>query len=95
MKELPQSGATEREVSTAINELIRGNSNAVGALELTTGTSTTVTVRRMTAQSVVVLTPTSASAAGLAVHVTPQAGQFVVTHPAGSAGRTFGYIVLG
>lgn len=42
MRELPPNGATDREVATAVNLLIRGRSNAVGAVTLTANAATTV-----------------------------------------------------
>jgi Fe-S cluster assembly iron-binding protein IscA len=100
MRELPQVGATEREMTDAVNSVIRGGSNAVGEVTLTaSATTTTVEVETIRAGCQVFLTPLTANAA-TAVATTYISevigGEFTITHGnAASTDRSFGYAFFG
>ena len=101
MREIPPKGATERDRDHAINQLIRGRSNASGEVTLTAGvTSTTVTGPLINENAGVWLFPKTANAAAEmgagGLYAVVSAGQFVVTHANNAqTDRTFYYIVLG
>ena len=64
MKEIPPTGATDREISTAIIQLTRGRSNAAAQVTLTANTTTTtVTNANINTSSAPQLTPKTANAA--------------------------------
>lgn len=76
--------------------LADGRSSAFGEVELGTGTSTVVEALGVNASSTVVVSPISASAAGLAIWVSAQGnGTFTLNHPSGSAGRRVRYGWIG
>lgn len=86
------------EVRLAVLGLIRGEQNNTGIVELTTGTSTVVNHPNCAPKKTIVLSPTTASAAGVAWYI-PDAsvarGSFTIQHPAGVAGRIFRYELTG
>jgi hypothetical protein len=93
---LPAFGGDPRSISEVVNGLMQGRSNNTGQVELTTGTSTTLTDSRITEDSVIVLTPTSSSATSSAAYVSSRTGgQAVIGHASGGSGRTFAYAVIG
>lgn len=103
MKELPPVGATPRDVTTAINQLIRGRSNAVGRVTLTANTTTTtITGELVNEHAEIFLTPrTSNAAAALGTtyaSISRVAGvpTVTITHANNAqTDRTFGYIIVG
>lgn len=101
MKVIPQVGATERDFSQAIKELIEGRSNATGTVTLSTGTTTTLITRStINANAGVFLFPATASAAAAVATtyatVTPGGGSLTISHANSAvADRTFHYLVNG
>jgi len=91
-----------RRVNTAINELAKGRSNAVGSVTLgVSAVSTTVQARNCGAGSVVLLSPLTAHAAAeigngtLWVSAVAN-GAFTLAHANNAQNdRTFGYVCLG
>ncbi len=84
----------------AVQELTKGRSNAVGSVTLTTSTTTTaVTFMNCGSDSVVVLSPKTANAAGALATTYISAvtnGGFTITHASnGQADRTFGFACTG
>ena len=100
-RKLPYFGGTDREVATAVNNLIDGKINATGSVTLTnSATSTTVNDIRSSADSVILFMPTSADSAaelsGGSMYVSTRSKQsFVITHANSTNTRTFSYIILG
>jgi hypothetical protein len=91
-----------RRVNTAINELAKGRSNAVGTVTLgVSAASTTVTARNCGAGSVVLLSPLTAHAAAESGNGTIWVsavvnGAFTLAHANNTQNdRTFGYVCLG
>lgn len=85
---------------TAVLQLIRGRSNAVGSVTLTAGaTSTTVDFVNCSQDSQVFLSPRTANAAAaLATTYISSVGNksFTIAHAnAASTDRTFGFVALG
>lgn len=102
MKQLPPTGATERDRDFLIRQLIDGRNNAVGTVTLTANVTTTVVARtNANANAYVFLMPLTANAAGavattycLAANITKSG--FTLTHAnAVSVDRTFAYVLLG
>ena len=99
MKQIPPTGATDRDRDFAIRELINGRSNATGNVTLDLNTTTT-TVNRTNCNedAVVLLFPRNAAAAGVVastfVSSVTKTG-FVITHTSSATTRTFGYLVVG
>lgn len=87
-------------IRDAVNQIIRGRSNATGRVTLpTSGTSTVVTKANVSADSEVVLIPRNADAAaelaaGTCYAVAAQ-GSFTITHAMSATTRDFGYLVIG
>lgn len=100
MRELSPGGAGLRDAIQAINNLIRGRSNAVLQVTLTPGaTTTTVSHPNINADSRPVLGATTANAAA-ALSTTsvsvPAAGTAIITHAnAGTTDRTFNLLIIG
>jgi hypothetical protein len=91
-----------RRVNTAINELAKGRSNAVGTVTLAPGAaSTTVPAKNCGAGSVVLLSPLTAHAAAEigngTIFVSAVAnGAFTLAHANNAQNdRTFGFVCLG
>ena len=91
-----------RRINTAINELAKGRSNAVGTVTLLpNAASTTVTAKNCGAGSVVLLSALTAHAAAElgngTVYVSAVAnGAFTLAHASNAQNdRTFGYVCLG
>ncbi len=87
-------------LARAVNTLLKGGADVVGAFTLTAGaTSTTVSDNLFESQMVPVLVPTSANAAGAlaTTYVSARAkGSFTLTHAnAATVDRTFLYIRWG
>lgn len=92
--------STIEQIVLALNAILTGRSNAVGTVTLTASvTTTTITDPRISADSAIVLAPTTANAAG-AIATTYQGttanGSCVINHAnAASTDRTFKYVVIG
>lgn len=101
MREIPPKGATERDRDHAINQLIRGRSNAAGEVTLTAGAaSTTIAGPNINEHAGVWLFPKTANAAAElgagTCHAVVAAGQVAITHANNAqTDRTFYYLVLG
>ena len=92
----------QRKINTAINELAKGRSNAVGTVTLVPGAaSTAVPARNCGAGSVVLLSALTAHAAaeignGTIFVSAVRNGSFTLTHASNAQNdRTFGYVCLG
>ena len=92
----------QRKVNTAINELAKGRSNAVGAVTLAANAaSTTVSAQNCGAGSVVLLSPLTAHAAaelgnGTIFVSAVGNGSFTLAHASNAQNdRSFGYVCLG
>ena len=86
--QLPVAGGSPREVADAVRMLAQGRLQSIKTVELSTGTTTTVQDDLIAAQSVVSVSPVSASAAGVAWWISGQVdGAFTINHAAGAAGR--------
>lgn len=88
--------ADNRELSQAVRELITGGTNAASSLTLDAGATSTLVKDELAAPgSWVLLTPTSAPAAGSGWWVSAKAnGSFTVSHSSAPAGCTFDYLIL-
>ena len=101
MKVLPNVGASLRQITQAINELIQGRSNAAGDVTLAPGQTTTVVTRdTLSNHAVVMLTPQTANAAAAIATtfatVSPAGGSFTVHHAnAATTDRTFSWLAVG
>jgi hypothetical protein len=92
----------QRKVNTAINELAKGRSNAVGTVTLApSAAGTTVAAKNCGAGSVVLLSPLTAHAAAEigngTIYVSAVLnGSFTLAHASNAQNdRTFGYVCLG
>jgi uncharacterized membrane-anchored protein len=102
VREIPPIGATERDRDFAINQLIRGRSNAVTTVTLTANaTTTTVALANANASAVPVFVPLTANAAAemgagtMYISARTVTG-FVITHANNAqTDRTFGFVVMG
>lgn len=97
---LPTFGADWRSVAEIVNGIMNGKTNNTGVLSLnTTGTLTTVIDARVSADSVILLSPRSANAAGELDHTyisSQDKGIFTVGHRNhGHDAVIFGYAVIG
>ena len=102
MRELPPLGASDRDRDFAINQLIRGRSNAVGEVTLTANAATTtITGPNINADAECFLMPKTANAAAEFGNGTIRisaivAGTVTITHANNAqTDRTFGYLVIG
>lgn len=103
MKILPPAGATLRDAVTAINELIRGRSNATDTVTLTANvTTTTYTGPNVNENAHVFLFPRTANAAGAVATTYASISRIAgvntvtITHAnAATTDRTFAIAVLG
>ena len=105
MRDLPPSGASNRDIIDRVRDLIRGRSNATGRVTLTPGTTTTTIVNENINEGAeVFFTPRTANAAAeigagtmyATISRVSGANTVTITHAnAGSTDRTFGYVVIG
>lgn len=102
MRELPANGGTIRERNFAINQLIRGRSNAVGTVTLAANAAATFRADpNCNEASAVLLSPMTANAAaelaaGTCYTSAVQGGSFTLTHANNAqTDRTFRYVVIG
>lgn len=97
----PDNNEWLRLIADVVNNIVDGKINATGSFTLTAGaTSTVVSDRRCGTGSVVLITPTTANAAGAVattyIPSTTVKNQFTVTHAnTGTTDRTFNYAILG
>lgn len=98
-RKLNPSGATAREISEVVNNLIDGKSNNTGSITLAveSATSTVILNERIGFDSVVLLTPTTTGASGFAYYLDTNAkGSITIRHAANTtANITFRYVVVG
>lgn len=102
MRQLPPSGASEREIAFAVHELINGRGNNTGKVTLTASATATVVQRTNgNVGSAVLLFPMTANAAAAVTttYVTQAnvtSTGFTITHASNAqTDRTFFYIVVG
>jgi hypothetical protein len=98
MKQIPPTGAIDRDRDLAIRELIDGHGNHSGTVTLRANqVTTTVTKSTINLSAHISLSPTTASAATAVFFVNvPAAGSFVITHDSSAAtDRVFSYAVVG
>lgn len=100
MREIAPEEHELRKVIFAVNQLIRGRSNATGTVTLTAGaTSTVVSNTNFNASAVPMLFPRTANAAAAlaTTYATiSTAGTLTIVHAnAATVDRTFSYVVLG
>lgn len=102
MRELPPAGERIRDIVFAINELIRGRSNAVSQVTLTPSAgSTIVSSPNFNENAEVILFPKTAAAAaelgnGTVYAAVTATGTVTITHANNAtANRTFGLLVVG
>jgi hypothetical protein len=98
-RNLNYAGATPREISEVVNNIMNGKTNNTGTITLATGgaTSTVIYDERIGFDSVVLLTPITLNAAGYVYYVdTNTKGSITIRHAANTtAGRTFRYVAIG
>jgi pyrroline-5-carboxylate reductase len=99
-RKLPLAGAPPRDVSEVVNNLVDGKINAKGAVTLAQSTTTTtVSDLRVGEETVILLMPTTANAAGAlaTTYVSSRGTQtFTLTHANNSqTDRVFKYVCLG
>lgn len=97
---LNYAGATPREISEVVNNLMNGKSNNIGRIALAqSSTTTTLTDERIGIDSVILFTPNSSHAAAEMAHLyvsAQTAGQATITHRnTGHADLDFQYIIVG
>jgi hypothetical protein len=96
---LNYSGADPRDISEVVNNAMNGKTNNTGSITLAVGgaTSTIIYDERIGFNSVVLLTPTTSSAASYVYYVDTNAkGSITIRHATNSvAGITFRYVVVG
>ncbi len=102
MRALPPTGATERDFSQRISELIQGRSNATETVTLTANvTSTVVAKETINENAECFLSPrTATAAAGIAsgtIYISAvTGGSLTITHDSNAAtDRTFGLLIIG
>ena len=91
---------TPREVSLAVNQILKGKLNNIGTVTLTANAATTtLTDTRIGTGSIIVLQPTTANAAGALATTyfnSPGDGTIVINHANNAqTDKTFNYAVLG
>lgn len=99
------SGGTPREVSEAVNQILKGKINSVGTITLTASAASTVVNNALVSSaSVILLMPQTAHAAAelgngtayIAPADTVDGTSFKITHANNAqADRTFGFVILG
>ena len=98
---LPPFGGDQRAVAEVVNGVMAGKTNNTGEITLLDGgaTSTTLNDERIGFNSVIILSPLSATAAAFMNNLYVSArnkGQAVLTHSVNSAAdRKYAYIIVG
>jgi hypothetical protein len=98
VREIPPSGASERDRDFAINQLVRGYGNNTGSVTLRASqTTTTVTRSTINSASVPLLVPTTETARTAEWRISAvAAGSFTITHDStADTDRIFLYAVVG
>lgn len=100
-RRLPPQGGTLREVSEVVNGVLNGKSNNTGTITLSGGMASSTLLRdeRISVDSVILLTPKTATAASALTGLffsSQTSGQATITHNANLlTDRTYGYVVVG
>ena len=99
-RKLPFQGGEPRQVAEIVNNLVEGKMNCTGSITLeTSGTTTTLNNERIGYDSVIILTPRSANAAGETDHTyvsSKAVGSCVITHRNhGHADCEWDYVIIG
>jgi hypothetical protein len=100
-RNLNYAGATPREVSEVVNNIMNGKTNNTGTVTLNVASATTTTINdeRIGYNSIILLMPTTANAASALTNVYVSAktkGNATLTHSANvAADKTYGYIIVG
>lgn len=99
-RKLPWRGGNPREVAEIVNNLVEGKSNNTDTVILnSSGTETTIFNERVGINSVILLSPRSANAAGESDHIfikSKAKGSFVIGHRNhGHSDVELDYIVVG
>ena len=99
---LPLEGGAPRDVALAVNNILKGKINSVGAVTLAAGAgTTTVNNPLVTKNSVIIFRPQTANAAAIAAPYVLQSDitegdSFVVTHANdANTDKTFAVAILG
>lgn len=102
MRQIPPSGASEREVHSAVRQIIDGRGNYTGTVTLTAGAASTAVPRTNANENAIVLLfpMTANAAAALTTTYVAQASitktGFSVTHANNAqTDRTFAYAMVG
>jgi hypothetical protein len=98
-RRLPPAGGDQRAVAEIVNGMMDGKTNNTGTITLAVGGATTTTLSdpRISRDSDIILVPKTADAFSTAVYASSQTnGSATLTHAANStAGKTYGYVVVG
>jgi hypothetical protein len=98
---LNPAGATPREISSVVNNILSGKSNNTGSVTLAVASATTTTINDelIGTESVILLMPTTANAASALATLYVSArvkGIATLTHPANAVeDKTFSYMIVG
>jgi hypothetical protein len=96
---LNPTGATTREISEVVNNVLNGKTNNTGLITIAvdSATSTILYDERIGFNSAILLTPITSGASGYAYYIDNNAkGSATIRHAANTtAGRTFRYVVVG
>ena len=95
---LPYQGGEPRNVAEVINNAMNGKTNNTGTVTLrASNTTTTITDERLGFDSVILLSPLTATAAAQAPYVSTKAkGSIIITHTSvASTDLNFDYIIVG
>ena len=100
-RNLNYSGATPREISEVVNNMMNGKTNNTGTVTLAVASATTTTINdeRISYDSIITFMPTTANAASELTNLYVSAktkGSATLTHSANtSADKTYSYIIVG
>lgn len=100
-RNLNYSGATPREISEVVNNIMQGKTNNTGTVTLAVASATTTTINdeRIGYDSIITFMPTTANAASELTNLYVSAktkGSATLTHSANvSADKTYSYIIVG
>lgn len=100
-RNLNYSGATPREISEVVNNIMNGKTNNTGTVTLAVASATTTTINdeRIGYDSIITFMPTTANAASALTNLYVSAktkGSATLTHSANvAADKTYSYIIVG
>lgn len=99
-RKLPYQGGEPRQVAEIVNNLVEGKMNCTGSITLnSTGTTTTLNNERIGYDSVIILMPRNANAAGETDHTyvsSKAVGSCVITHRNhGHSDCNWDYVIIG